>query len=202
MTRSSLILLDASKANSWVEPFGSSGTHFQISRMLSTSVSEAWGKKRANALTHGANIFSERCCPQACQKLGVVRASAPHHRVTTNLQETRERANPWREYSFGPILSTSVSEAWGFNRPKLQATPVYKELRSRPHRPHSQHLLLNVETKNTVQARTVRSTLNPKGHVARARWAGYKQRMNARHSATLRVVHSNAACYDARHPKP
>ena len=129
------------------------------------------------------------CCFRCC--------CAPLHRVTTTLQETRERANPWREYFFGRILSTSVSEAWGLGRPKLQATPVYKELRSRPHRPHQQHLLFNVEPKNPVQARTVRWTLNPKGHVARVRWAGYKQRMNARHSATLRVVHSNAACYDA-----
>ena len=83
VTRSSLTVLDASKANSRAEPFGRSGTHFQISRMLSTSVSEAWGKKRANALTHGANIHSDRFCPQACLKLGASIAPSFKPRLCT-----------------------------------------------------------------------------------------------------------------------
>ena len=44
------------------------------------------------------------------------------------------------------LLSTAVSAAWGSFRPKLQATPVYKELCSGRTGPLHSDLLLNIKT--------------------------------------------------------
>ena len=45
------------------------------------------------------------------------------------------------------LLSTAVSAAWGSCRPKLQATPVYKELCSGRAGPFHSDLLLNDKIK-------------------------------------------------------